>query len=290
MATDTCPDPDVRAELAAELTALVAAEVAARVAAQGSLAQLLAGLDDGWEGHRQALHALAADRGEWAGYPLLSEYFELEVEPRHPLYATLQGQSLRAEPPADSPVALACAGAEALVGEPLLVNHWVDYGREREVYLLKDTPDGRVYAQTLPRYTCAGRAKFLLDTLGASQVWSAGAELTALRRLKTLVTVAAFRYYLLTGTFLETSPRSQVTYLFRKNRPTLALAKTLHGDDMRVLAALCLHPIGHYRGTYAGSLVPTDDVIAHLVLMRGDERKFWSKANQHDPRCPEAGL
>ena len=282
MATDAVAvEPAILTELTAEFAAL---------AAQDGLEQLLAGLDEDWDDLYQHMNRIATERGEWAGYPMLSEYFELEVEPRHPLYATLQGKSLREEPVEDAATTAARVLAEALVGEPILVNHWVDYGREREVYLLKDTPAGRVYAQTLPRYTCAKRAKFILDTLGASQVWSARAELTALGRLKTLVRPTAFRYYLLTGTFLETSPRSQVTYLFRKNRPTLALAKTLHADDMHVLAALCLHPIGHYRSTYAGSLVPTDDVIAHLVLMRGDERKFWSKSNQHDPRSAEAGV
>lgn len=34
-------------------------------------------------------------------------------------------------------------------------------------------------------------------------------------------------------------------------------------------------------------MVPTDDIIAHLIMMRGDERSYWSKANQH---APEAGL
>lgn len=37
-------------------------------------------------------------------------------------------------------------------------------------------------------------------------------------------------------------------------------------------------------------MVPTDDVIAHLLLMRGDERLFWRRANQHHPLDPESGL
>lgn len=47
---------------------------------------------------------------------------------------------------------------------------------------------------------------------------------------------------------------------------------------------------GNYGGTHAGAMCPTDDVLAHLLLMRGDERLFWSRANQHPANRPEAGL
>jgi hypothetical protein len=57
-----------------------------------------------------------------------------------------------------------------------------------------------------------------------------------------------------------------------------------------VLAALCQHPIGYYEGTWAGSMCPTDDVVAMLMLMRGDEPMFWKRSNQHPPWAPEAGL
>lgn len=59
---------------------------------------------------------------------------------------------------------------------------------------------------------------------------------------------------------------------------------------MRILACLCLHPLGYYRGSWSGAMVPTDDVIAHLLMVRGDEHDFWRKANQHRPDAPEAGL
>lgn len=62
------------------------------------------------------------------------------------------------------------------------------------------------------------------------------------------------------------------------------------GDAMQILAALCLHPIGFYQGTWAGSMVPTDEVIAHLLLMRGDEPLYWRRANQHPAWSPLAGL
>ena len=63
-----------------------------------------------------------------------------------------------------------------------------------------------------------------------------------------------------------------------------------HSGGVRILACLCMHTIGYYRDTWAGALCPTDDVIAHLILCRGDERLYWSRCNQHAPGRPEAGL
>jgi len=242
-----------------------------------SIDELVAGLDDGWEGIRQLIIGVAGEDGEWAGYPLPIDHAKLVIEPSHPLYDKLNDFSLADEPDrGDAPTIFP-------------INHWHDRRRERHV-LLYHEGNGRVKHHVWPVWQSTRRSKMVLDTLGASQAWSVRAELTAMLRLKTLVKKAAFRYYLLTGTFLETSPRSKVIYLFRKGRPTLAIKGTLSGNDTKVLCALCLHPIGFYDGTFAGSMVPTDDLIAHLLMMRGDERKFWSKCNQHDIRDAEAGV
>jgi len=56
------------------------------------------------------------------------------------------------------------------------------------------------------------------------------------------------------------------------------------------LCALCLHPIGYYGDTWAGVMCPTDEVIAHLLMMRGSEEKFWANANQHPIDHPAAGV
>lgn len=116
----------------------------------------------------------------------------------------------------------------------------------------------------------------------------------ATMELGTLVRHHTFKHYLLTGMFLETSKRSGLTYLFRKLRPTLVLdIRERPGDRPsggRVLCALCMHGIGYYAGTWAGALCPTDDVIASLMLMRGDEPMLWRRSNQHSPLRPEAGL
>lgn len=250
-----------------KLTALAAGEQT------DGLERLLAGADDGWEGIRQAVIRLAGERGEWAGYPLPVENAKLVIEPRHPLRATLHGAAFaeKHEPDEDG---------------PQVVNSWRD--RRGWAVVLYRNPAGRVHSVVIPKNPEVARMDLTLETLGASQAWSVRAEFTALERLKTLVTPAAFRYYVLTGTFLETSPKSGVVYLFRKLRPTLALGS---GSGMlKCLAALCLHPIGFYERTYAGSMVPTDDVIAHLLMMRGDERRYWAKANQHAIYEPEAGV
>jgi hypothetical protein len=37
-------------------------------------------------------------------------------------------------------------------------------------------------------------------------------------------------------------------------------------------------------------MCPTDEVIAHLLLMRGSEEKYWANANQHPIDHPAAGV
>lgn len=129
-----------------------------------------------------------------------------------------------------------------------------------------------------------------LRTMGCSVAWGIEQEHNALKTLGTMLRHQAFKYYLMTGTFLETSPRSGITYFFRKLRPTVAIAIGRKRDDLKILCTLCLHPIGYYAGSWAGAMCPTDDVIAHLALMRGDEPMFWRRANQTPAYRPEAGL
>ena len=81
-----------------------------------------------------------------------------------------------------------------------------------------------------------------------------------------------------------------MAYLFRRLRPTLALRFNAADGRIRLLAALCLHPVGYYERSWAGAMTPTDDVIAHLLLMRGCEAKFWARAEQHPDWDPAAGL
>lgn len=138
------------------------------------------------------------------------------------------------------------------------------------------------------------RLKMWLLTMGASDAWDEGAEHRARDTLREMLSERQWRHYDLTGSFLETSPRSRLTYVFRRLRPTLAMSPRPRpgslNDSMNCIAVLCMHPIGYYAQTWAGCMVPTDDVIAHLSWMRGDEAGFWAQANQHDAWAPEAGL
>jgi hypothetical protein len=127
-----------------------------------------------------------------------------------------------------------------------------------------------------------------LRCLGASAAWGIEQEANAIALFASLVSHRQFKHYMLTGMFIETSPRSHVSYVFRRLRPTLALA--MQEEAVKILCAMCLHPIGYYEGCWAGAMCPTDDVIAHLMLMRGDEPMFWRRANQHPAYRPEAAL
>lgn len=131
-----------------------------------------------------------------------------------------------------------------------------------------------------------------LTTLGCSDAWGIEQESNALNLLAGMLRHRQFKQYLLTGMFIERSERSNVSYIFRKLRPTVAAVGGRGGPEssMRILASLCMHPIAYYAGSWAGAMCPTDDVIAHLGLMRGDEHLFWKRCNQHPPTRPEAGL
>ncbi len=132
------------------------------------------------------------------------------------------------------------------------------------------------------------RLAFTIRTLEAAAVWPVEAEKKAQEKLATLIDRNLFEVYQLTGHFTETSGRSKVTYIFRRGRPTIALRE--HEQGSIPLCALCLHPIGYYGETWAGVMCPTDEVIAHLLMMRGSEEKFWANANQHPVDRAAAGV
>jgi hypothetical protein len=138
------------------------------------------------------------------------------------------------------------------------------------------------------RFSPENRFSFTMRTLEAASAWPIDAEEKAMKKLADLIAPESYELYVLTGHFAETSKRSQVTYIFRKGRPTVALRE--YEDFTNILCALCLHPIGYYGDTWAGVMCPTDEVIAHLLMMRGSEEKYWANANQHSPDRPQAGI
>lgn len=159
-------------------------------------------------------------------------------------------------------------------------------------------------------YEEAGRVKHALDrkaphhlslalgSLACADAWGIEQEQAALKLLGTLIRHRQFKQYLLTGMFVEQSKRSGVHYIFRRLRPTVAFTmdgNTQFGErrvegQTKILCTLCLHPIAYYEGSWGGAMCPTDDVVGHLAMMRGDEHLYWRRANQHAPWKREAGL
>lgn len=155
-----------------------------------------------------------------------------------------------------------------------------------------DTTEGPMYM----RYWHAGTK--LRKLISGVQVrmgsqLTAEAELKAVDALREKINKTQFCCYVLNDCFMEKSKRSGVHYIFRKGYPTLAVsARDDHGNPgpLRMLAALCLHPVGFYQDTHAGVMTPTDEVIAHLVMMRADEHCFWKKSGQWASWDTRSGL
>jgi hypothetical protein len=217
---------------------------------------------------------IAEERGEWAGIPIPLDDLDLIVEKKFPydMSRVCKAKDTDPDDPNNYP-------------ELVVVNSWWSFRLSREVIVMRNRKGRAVVG-----YQPAHKAAIILRTLGASRVWPMEAECKAMEKLHAMIGDHRFIQYLQTGTFLETSKRSDVKYLFRRLRPTLALRPTPDGKDTRVLCALCAHSVGYYQDTWAGVLPPTDEVISALCWMRGDEAKWWAQCNQHNPNCPQAGL
>lgn len=234
-----------------------------------------------WDQIRQRLNELAQERGEWASYPLPIKGHKLVVEPSHPMHQ-LNGATLSSAPAER-------LAEEAGIADLKVRNWWYNWSKSILVYVVEE--EGKITVAKLPTNYPMERLRFAMGTLGvaASPAWSTAAEFKAMGKLSELVSDHAFKCYLCSGMFLETSKRSGVTYMFRKGRPTLA-TRSSEEHGVRFLAALCLHPIAYYEGTFAGCMVPSDDVIGMLLMMRADERLLWRKANHHPVWATESGV
>lgn len=215
---------------------------------------------------------------EYCGLPMQIPGEKLILEPRHPAAAIYDEYDTRD---------LAERHPEWLLQSEY--DDWVEvnrfYSRKKKSYVvIWRLPDGK-FQWGLDR--AVNHFDQDMTTMGCSVAWSIESESKALRALAEIVPHHIFKMYLLTGMFLETSPRSGVTYVFRKLRPTVALSGA---ERLRIIACLCMHPIGYYAGSWAGSMCPTDDIIAHVLLMRGDEKMYWRRCNQHPAWHPNAGL
>lgn len=203
----------------------------------------------------------------------------------------LEGERLIVEPTFPGAVGLESFGYDPIKAAEdegwSVRNRWYSSRHRCDILIMTD-PEGRIVHGKLPAFH---HITHDLHTVGCTQAWGIEQEGRAVKLLGQMLRHHQFKQYLMTGMFLEKSVRSGVTYLFRRLKPTVALAAGGKPEDsMRILAALCMHPIAYYHGSWAGAMCPTDDVIAHLAMMRGDERLFWARSNQHPPYRPEAGL
>ena len=230
---------------------------------------------DGFAGLRAGLRRVADKMDAWAGIPMPLDALPLTIEPNFPdaeILATIGKREQKAEP------------ADPELEGATIVNEFWSWRRRSTIVIFR-LANGRIDWGIRPGVNHLAQD---LEALDASVAWGIEQEGAAVRLLGTMLRHHAFKKYLLTGIFAENSERSGITYIFRRLKPTVALSTRL--NQTKILCALCLHPIAYYGRSWAGAMCPTDDVIAHLVLMRGDEAMFWRRANQHPAYRPEAGL
>lgn len=228
---------------------------------------------------RHVLTRIGQEREEWAGVPMPMDGCPMTIEPTYPKAAELMAMSTK--------------DPEATDDTYKLRNTFWSWKWRNQVCVFEK--NGKVthgLYQTNP-------LMLQLQTLYASDAWGIRQEKAAIDTLGELLRHRQFKQYLLTGMFVESSKRSGVHYLFRRLRPTVAFTERPRNDGaafnrpsdgMRILCAMCMHPIGYYDDSWAGAMTPTDDVLAHLMLMRGDEHLFWRRCNQHSPWMKQAGI
>lgn len=226
---------------------------------------------------RRMFSSVMLDRGEWAGIPMPVDGLRMHLESTYPY----QELASLFDPQKDE--------GDGLENGERLINTWYSRVRRAFVFLVRAL-DGRTQHYVLPDHLHLRRVDIALKSIQATWAHDFETEAVAMTSLGEQLTNEQLRQYLLLGQFLEKSKRSGVTYVFRRARPTIAMKPALKHDNMMVLAVLCMHPIGYYRETTIGAMTPSDDVLAHLMLMRGDEAMYWRRCNQHRPEDPEAML
>lgn len=247
-----------------------------------------------WQEIAHKADQIAKELGEWCGSPVPIDSYRLSLAKGF-CFPGLDGFRLQEEhePEHKTPgdmteeelLEVLCRHGTAYL------NEWYSMRKGGTVVVYR-LPHGK--SRALIEYDCANRhaamfTRQLIPAMETAFILDPEAELTAIDKLKTLIKPHLWSAYVLHGMFLETSKRSKVTYVFRKGRPTLAMRPNADAN-MKILCALCLHPIGYYEGTFCGTMVPTDEVISHLLLMRADEHRYWRQANQHPVHAWQSGL
>jgi hypothetical protein len=239
---------------------------------------------------RRQLTQLGFERGEYSGIPVPISGNSLVVHPSFSFAKVFQSQINDITTREEQEKYEKKYGKDK--GRYEYINSFYSHKKRCTIIVMRDKTTGKVVHGLKP---AAHAASEILGTLHASDVWGVDQEQAALQTLGGMLKHRQFKQYLLTGMFLERSKKSHVTYIFRRLRPTIALGaippeKAEDDTEATILCCLCMHPIAYYAGSWAGAMCPTDDVIAHLALMRGDEHMFWRRCNQHDPGTTQAGI
>lgn len=204
----------------------------------------------------------------WAGFPLPAPGFSMTVDERYPF-----AEVFEQEFPDDFKIAEEEPQGEAIEGEE--INTWWRPGKPGKHVGIVRQDDGSFRGWQSWPFSPVER---IVKTFFACRSWNVSAEMRAMKKLRRHVTREQWNCYVLTGAFLEVSKRSQLVYIFRRLRPTIVVS-----ERGGCIGILCSHPIGYYDDAWAGAMVPTDDLLSHLLLMRADEHYFWRISNQHRP-------
>lgn len=215
------------------------------------------------------MQAIALERGHLHGYPVPIDGLTIRVANGFP-YPGMEGINRSDEPKSDGAI----------------VNSFWSLRLNRQIGILRGPGGDLIPIGGLMGHST--RLDYAINSARAAMHFDLDVELAALAKLAELIPKHAWESYFIGGAFIETSKRSQVHYVFRKLRPTIALSS--RNGKMRCLACLCLHPLAYYEDSYCGAMTPTDDVIAHLMMMRSDEHLFWKRSNQHPFWIPQAGV
>lgn len=240
---------------------------------------------------RTILDRASTHMEEWHGFPVPLADLPVTLHDRHPLREGYR--KIEATMNTYEEIEIVVGGPEVTDEPEVIRNHWWSKKLNADVWVYQQGDKVFGIKQYRSPDRSMERLNFWLNTIGTADAWTLAAEAKARKKLRDLLTPRQWHHYYLTGSFLETSERSRLTYIFRRLRPTVAMSprnKPGGPDTMRCLAVLCMHPIGYYQQSWGGCLVPTDDVIAHLISMRADEARYWGQCNQHQPSEPEAGL
>jgi hypothetical protein len=234
-----------------------------------------------WEDLQKAVNELVLkERGTEYGLPLPSMY---DIE--RPMVLA-SGVPLHHLPPAAR-----TEFEEELSRKIRVRNSWSMLG-DREICIV-ETEEGPM---ALPRYYAGNRMRKIIDgsILRAGTSQTAEAEMRAMESLKKRINERQWDSYVLSGLFPELSEKSGIHYFFRKGYPTLAVSYRpgikKGFESGRVIACLCLHPMGYFQGSHCGLMCPTDEVICQLLMMRADEKKYWGKCGQWSVTDPRSGV